>query len=156
MQVDVGDVAPDFTLRDQDGREVALSELRGTPVLLYFYPRDDTPGCTTQACDVRDRWEQFERAGVRVLGISPDDVASHDRFRRKYDLPHTLLADPEKQVLRRYGAWGTRNLYGRETEGVIRSSVLVDGDGTVAKVWRRVQAKQHADQVLQAIAGLQG
>jgi thioredoxin-dependent peroxiredoxin len=146
--------APDFTLPDQDGHEVTLSSLRGRPVVVYFYPKDDTPGCTTQACGIRDQWAEFEQAGAVVLGISPDDTASHARFREKYDLPHTLLADPEKRVMEPWGAWGTKNMYGRETVGVIRSTVLVDGEGRVAKVWKRVQTKQHADQVLKALADL--
>jgi thioredoxin-dependent peroxiredoxin len=149
-----GDTAPDFTLPDQDGKDVALSDFRGRPVVVYFYPKDDTPGCTTQACGIRDQWAQFEAAGAAVLGVSPDDTASHATFRDKYDLPHTLLADPHKQVMEPWGAWGTKTMYGRETVGVIRSTVLVDAHGRVAKVWKRVQAKKHADQVLQALADL--
>jgi thioredoxin-dependent peroxiredoxin len=149
-----GQEAPDFTLPDQDGSEVTLSSLRGAPVVVYFYPKDDTPGCTTQACGIRDQWAEFEEAGATVLGISPDEVERHAAFRDKYDLPHTLLADPDKQVMEPWGAWGTKNLYGRETVGVIRSTVLVDAEGRVAKVWKRVQAKKHADQVLKALADL--
>lgn len=149
-----GQQAPDFTLPDQDGNEVSLSSLRGRPVIVYFYPRDDTPGCTTQACDIRDQWSEFEAAGAYVLGISPDDVDSHAGFREKYDLPHTLLADPDKQVMEPWGAWGTKHMYGKETIGAIRSTVLVDAEGNVAKVWKRVQAKQHADQVLKALTDL--
>ena len=149
-----GQQAPDFTLPDQDGNAVTLSELRGRPVVVYFYPKDDTPGCTTQACGIRDQWSQFEDAGAVVLGISPDDVDSHHRFAAKHDLPHTLLADPDRTVMEPWGAWGTKNMYGRETVGVIRSTVLVDAEGRVAKVWKRVQAKKHADQVLAALADL--
>jgi len=149
-----GQDAPDFTLPDQDGNEVTLSALRGRPVVVYFYPKDDTPGCTTQACDIRDQWTEFEAAGAVVLGISPDTVESHDRFRAKHELPHTLLADPDKQVMEPWGAWGEKTLYGKKTVGVIRSTVLVDADGQVAKVWKRVQAKKHAEQVLKALADL--
>ena len=149
-----GDTAPDFTLPDQDGRDVTLSELRGQPVVVYFYPKDDTPGCTTQACGIRDQWAEFQQAGAVVLGISPDDVASHERFAAKHDLPHTLLADPDREVMEPWGAWGTKNMYGRETVGVIRSTVLLDAEGRVAKVWKRVQTKKHADQVLAAIGEL--
>jgi thioredoxin-dependent peroxiredoxin len=149
-----GQLAPDFTLPSQDGEEVSLSGLRGRPVVVYFYPKDGTPGCTTQACGIRDQWSEFEEAGAEVLGISPDDVDSHERFAAEHDLPHTLLADPEKRVMEPWGAWGTKKLYGRETIGVIRSTVLVDAEGRVAKVWRRVQAKKHADQVLEALADL--
>lgn len=149
-----GDAAPDFTLPDQDGNDVTLSGLRGRPVVVYFYPKDDTPGCTTQACGIRDQWSEFEQAGAVVLGVSPDDTASHAAFRERYDLPHTLLADPDRRVMEPWGAWGTKNMYGRETVGVIRSTVLVDAEGRVAKVWKRVQTEKHAEQVLKALADL--
>jgi thioredoxin-dependent peroxiredoxin len=152
--LEAGQPAPDFTLPDQDGDGVSLSDFRGAPVVVYFYPKDDTPGCTTQACGIRDQWAEFEAAGAVVLGISPDDSGSHAAFREKYDLPHTLLADPDKEVMEPWGAWGTKMMYGKETVGVIRSTVLVDAQGTVAKVWKRVQAKKHADQVLKALADL--
>jgi thioredoxin-dependent peroxiredoxin len=145
-----GQQAPTFTLPNQDGEQVSLEQLRGEPVLLYFYPKDETPGCTTQACDIRDRWSEFEEAGITVLGISPDTVESHASFRTNHDLPHTLLADPDREVLEAYDAWGEKTLYGKTTVGVIRSSVLIDGDGQVVKVWKRVQAKKHAEQVLKA------
>ena len=151
-----GQQAPDFTLPDQDGNEVTLSDLRGRPVVVYFYPRDNTPGCTTQACGIRDQWSEFEAAGAAVLGVSPDDVASHERFAADFELPHTLLADPDKTVMEPWGAWGTKQMYGRETVGVIRSTVLVDAEGRVAKVWKRVQTKKHADQVLKALVDLDG
>lgn len=156
MNVDVGDTAPDFTLRDQNGDEVTLSSLRGAPVLLYFYPKDETPGCTTQACDIRDRWSEFGDLDVTVLGISPDSVDSHASFVQNHDLPHTLLADPDKEVMTTYGAWGPKKLYGKETIGVTRSSVLVDAEGTVVKVWKQVQAKKHADYALAAARDLLG
>ena len=151
-----GQTAPDFTLPDQDGTEVTLSDLRGQPVLLYFYPRDETPGCTTQACDIRDLWSEFEEHGIRVLGISPDTGDSHASFRANHDLPHTLLADPDHQVMEPYGAWGEKNMYGKTTVGVIRSSVLLDAEGVVLKVWKRAQAKKHAEQVLKAAQELLG
>lgn len=149
-----GQPAPDFTLPDQDGRPVSLSDFRGQPVVVYFYPKDDTPGCTTQACGIRDQWSEFESAGAAVLGISPDSVESHAKFQGKYDLPHTLLADPDKQVMEPWGAWGEKVLYGKKSIGAIRSTVLVDAEGNVAKVWKRVQAKKHADQVLKALQDL--
>ncbi len=151
-----GQTAPDFTLPDQRGQKVSLSDFRGQPVVVYFYPKDDTPGCTTQACDIRDQWEEFREAGAAVIGISPDDVESHERFAAKHDLPHVLLADPDREVMQPWGAWGTKNMYGKETVGVIRSTVLVDAEGVVAKVWKRVQAKKHAEQVLKALAELDG
>jgi peroxiredoxin Q/BCP len=156
MDLDVGDIAPDFSLPDQDGATVTLSGLRGSPVLVYFYPRDATPGCTTQAEGIRDRWRAFEERGVVVLGISPDTVASHAAFCADHDLPHRLLADPDRQVLSAYGAWGEKVLYGRTSVGVIRSSVLLDADGVVVKVWHRAQAANHADRALAAIDALLG
>ncbi len=149
-----GQPAPVFTLPDQDGQPVSLEDLQGRPVVIYFYPKDDTPGCTTQACAIRDQWSQFQAAGAVVLGISPDDSDDHARFAAKYDLPHRLLADPERQVIGAYDAWGVRSMYGREFEGVIRSTVLVAPDGTVAAVWPKVKPATHADQVLAAIAEL--
>ncbi len=151
-----GQPAPDFTLDDHRGDSVTLSELRGSPVVVYFYPKSDTPGCTTQACAIRDQWSEFEQAGARVLGISPDPVEDQTAFVEKYDLPHTILADPDRTVIEAWGAWGERNMYGRRFMGVIRSTVLVDAAGDVARVWPRVQPKQHADQVLAAIAELNG
>lgn len=154
MTIEPGQPAPDFTLPDQDGREVTLSTLRGAPVLLYFYPRDETPGCTVQAQHIRDAWEDFRAAGVTVLGISPDDVARHRAFCDNHDLPQTLLADPDHEVMEAYGAWGEKTLYGRTSVGPIRASVLLDADGVVVKVWRRAQAKSHAERALKAIAEL--
>ncbi|MBS3939739.1 MAG: thioredoxin-dependent thiol peroxidase [Actinobacteria bacterium] len=152
--LEAGQPAPDFTLPDQDGNPVSLSDFGGRPVVVYFYPKDDTPGCTTQACDIRDQWGEFEAAGAAVVGISPDSVESHAKFRGKHDLPHILLADPDRTVMEPWGAYGEKTLYGKKTVGVIRSTVLVDADGNVAKVWKRVQAKKHADQVLKALADL--
>lgn len=154
--LEVGQRAPEFTLPDQDGAPVSLTDLAGRPVVVYFYPKDDTPGCTTQACAIRDQWSEFEDAGAVVLGISPDDVDSHARFAGKHDLPHRLLADPERDVITRYGAWGIKKMYGKEYEGVIRSTVLVDRGGDVAAVWPKVQPKKHADAVLGAIRALDG
>lgn len=151
---EVGETAPPFTLPDQRGEDVSLEDLRGRPVVIYFYPKDDTPGCTTQACGIRDTWREFEAAGATVLGISPDPVESHQRFAEKHDLPHTLLADPDREVLTAYGAWGEKVLYGHATVGVIRSTFLVAPDGTIAKVWKRVQTQKHADRVLAALAAL--
>lgn len=154
MNVDAGQPAPDFTLPDQDGRDVSLSGLRGNAVLLYFYPRDETPGCTTQAQGIRDSWSAFSDAGVTVLGVSPDDSATHRAFCDNHDLPHTLLADTDHSVMETYGAWGEKVLYGKTSIGVIRSSVLIDADGTIVKVWRRAQAKAHAERALKAIGDL--
>jgi thioredoxin-dependent peroxiredoxin len=152
--IEAGQLAPTFTLPDQDGQPVSLEDLRGGPVVLYFYPKDDTPGCTTQACGIRDEWSEFQAAGATVLGVSPDTVESHTAFAAKHDLPHRLLADPEREVLTAYGAYGEKVLYGKTTIGVIRCTFVIDADGVVAKVWKRVQTKSHADQVLQALAQL--
>jgi thioredoxin-dependent peroxiredoxin len=152
--VEVGDVAPDFTLPDADGNDVTLSALRGRPVVIYFYPKDDTAGCTAQACGIRDTWSDFEALGAVVLGISPDSTASHAKFRSKYDLPHTLLADPQREVITAYGAWGTKHMYGREYDGVLRSTVLVAPDGTVAEVWPKVKPADHADDLLRRLRDL--
>jgi peroxiredoxin Q/BCP len=150
MTLEVGDIAPAFALLDQDGVECTLAELNDRPLLLAFYPADGTPGCTTQACDIRDRWDEFEELGVRVVGISPDDVATHAGFVREHGLPQTLLADPDRVALEAYGAWGEKVLYGRTSVGVIRSSVLIGTDGRILKIWRRAQAKSHAERALKA------
>lgn len=154
--IEAGEQAPDFTLADQDGHDVTLSGLRGAPVVVYFYPRADTPGCTTQACGIRDQWGEFERAGAAVLGVSPDEVEALAKFAGKYDLPHRLLADPQRQAISAYGAWGERTMYGKAYEGVIRSTFLVDAEGTVARVWPKAKPASHADDVLAAINGLAG
>ena len=150
MPLEVGDVAPPFRLRDQDGVERSLGELNDRPLLLAFYPADGTPGCTAQAWDIRDSWQEFAALGVRVVGVSPDDVSTHRRFADEHVLPHTLLSDPDRTVLEAYGAWGEKVLYGRRSVGVIRSSVLIGADGRVLKLWRRVQARTHAERALKA------
>jgi peroxiredoxin Q/BCP len=147
-----GEAAPDFTLRDDRGREVTLSSLRGKPVVLYFYPKDDTPGCTTQACGIRDAYGEFERAGAVVLGVSPDDESSHVKFRSKYELPFTLLADTDHSVAEQYGVWGEKKYMGKAYMGVNRSTFVIDADGNVKKVMRDVKPATHADDVLSALA----
>ena len=146
-----GEPAPDFTLTSDGGDTVTLSSLRGKPVVLYFYPKDDTPGCTAQACGIRDAFEAFEGAGAVVLGISPDSVAEHVKFKEKYDLPFTLLADPEHEVADRYGTWGEKRYGGKTYLGVMRTTFLVAADGTVAKVMHDVMPDTHADHVLAAL-----
>jgi peroxiredoxin Q/BCP len=146
--VEEGDVAPDFTLRDDGGNEVTLSSFRGRPTVLYFYPKDHTSGCTTQACGIRDAWSEFERAGAVVLGVSPDDVASHESFRADYELPFTLLADPDHEVAEAYGVWAEKSRYGRTYMGIARSTFVIGPDGTVEKVMRGVKPATHADDVL--------
>ncbi len=150
--VSEGEPAPDFTLRSDLDEEVTLSSLRGRPVVLYFYPKDDTPGCTTQACGIRDAYDEFERAGAVVLGVSPDDVARHVKFKEKYGLPFTLLADPDHEVAERYGVWGEKSYAGRTYMGVERTTFLVAPDGTVARVIHDVKPAAHAQDVLAALA----
>jgi peroxiredoxin Q/BCP len=150
--INEGDQAPDFTLQSDAGTEVTLSSLRGRPVVLYFYPRDDTPGCTTQACGIRDAYDEFERAGAVVLGVSPDGEGSHVKFREKYDLPFNLLADTDHSVAEEYGAWGEKKYAGKAYVGVLRSTFVIDKDGNVKKVFRDVKPATHADDVLAALA----
>ena len=149
--VEQGEPAPDFELTSDAGEQVRLSTFRGKPVVLYFYPRDDTPGCTAQACGIRDAYGEFERAGAVVLGVSPDSEASHGKFRSKYDLPFTLLADPEHEVAEQYGVWVEKKNYGKTSMGIERSTFVIDADGNVARVMRRVNPRTHADDVLAAL-----
>jgi thioredoxin-dependent peroxiredoxin len=149
--VEEGKKAPDFELTSDAGERVKLSDLRGKPVVLYFYPKDDTPGCTAQACGIRDAYAEFKQRGAVVLGVSPDDEASHVKFRDKYSLPFTLLADPDHQVAEEYGVWVEKNAYGKKRMGIERSTFLIDSDGHVAKVMRRVKPDTHADDVLAAL-----
>jgi len=144
-------LAPDFSLISDSGDSVSLSQSRGQPVVLYFYPKDDTPGCTAQACGIRDAWEEFERQGAVVLGVSPDDPRSHARFKEKYGLPFTLLSDEEHEVAERYGVWVEKTMAGRTYMGVERSTFVIDPEGTVAKVLRRVKPDTHAADVLAAL-----
>jgi len=152
--IEAGTDAPDFTLRDQDGSEVTLSELRGSPVVLYFYPRADTPGCTTQACGIRDHRSDYEGAGAQVLGVSPDTVDAQRKFADKHGLDFTLLADPDHEVADLYGVWGEKKMYGKTYMGVQRATFVIDADGEVAKVFPKVSPKTHDEVVLAALAEL--
>ena len=152
--VSQGDVAPDFELPDQDGEPVRLSSLRGRPVVLYFYPKADTPGCTTQACGVRDHLPDYERAGAVVLGASPDPVAKVKRFHDKKDLNFTLLADADHAVCDLYGVWGEKSMYGRKYWGAKRATFIVDADGTVVHVIPKASPKTHDEQVLKVLEDL--
>jgi peroxiredoxin Q/BCP len=150
--VEEGRAAPPFSLSDASGRELSLADLRGKHVVLYFYPKDDTPGCTKEACGFRDLWKDVEKLGAVVIGVSPDDAASHQKFARKHGLPFTLLSDPDRSVMTRYGAWGEKTMYGRKTLGVIRSTVWIGPDGRVRRHWPRVaRAEDHPAQVLEAL-----
>lgn len=147
----VGDAAPDFTLPSDSGETVSLSALRGKPVVLYFYPRDDTPGCTTEACEFRDAWDEVKNAGAVVLGVSPDDVPSHRRFKTKFRLPFPLLADPDHRVAERYGAWGEKSMYGRTFQGILRTTFVIGPTGRIHRIFERVKPKGHAAAVLDAL-----
>jgi peroxiredoxin Q/BCP len=152
--IDEGQAAPDFELERDGGGSVSLSGLRGKPVVLYFYPRDDTPGCTTQACGIRDAWSELEATGAVVLGVSPDSAATHLKFKAKHELPFTLLADPDHRVSELYGVWGEKKVRGRSYLGVERSTFVLDADGVVRKVLRKVKPATHADDVLAVLRSL--
>jgi peroxiredoxin Q/BCP len=149
--IEEGKPAPDFELPTDSGETIKLSELRGKPVVLYFYPKDDTPGCTTQACGIRDAYGEFERAGAVVLGVSPDNEKSHVKFKDKYELPFTLLADTDHGVAEQYGVWGEKSFAGKKYMGVSRSTFVIDAEGNVKRVMHNVKPANHADDVLEAL-----
>jgi peroxiredoxin Q/BCP len=148
-----GTTAPDFTLPADGGGEVTLSDYRGKKVVLYFYPKDDTPGCTTEACNFRDDYFSILAAGAIVLGVSPDTVKSHDKFRLKYELPFALLSDPEHRVAEMYGAWGEKKSSGKTYMGIVRSTFIIDEQGKIAKVFPNVKPKNHSQEVLAVLSG---
>jgi len=143
-----GETAPDFELQTDRGESVRLSDYKGRPVVLYFYPRDNTPGCTREACGIRDAWSDFERRGAVVLGVSADSVSSHQRFKAKYRLPFTLLSDPEHVVAESYCVWKPKKFAGKSFFGIVRSTFLIDAEGKIAKIWPKVDPAKHADWLL--------
>ena len=145
-----GDTAPDFTAKNQDGEEVKLADYKGKRIVLYFYPKDDTPGCTKQACSLRDGFPKLKANNITVLGVSTDDEKSHRKFIEKYDLPFTLLADTDKEIVNKYGVYGEKNMYGRKYMGTNRTTFLIDEDGKIAKIMKKVKVGEHADEVLKA------
>ena len=149
-----GDAAPDFTLTSDAGDQVKLSELRGKPVVLYFYPKDDTPGCTTEACGFRDAMPDFKKLKATVIGVSKDSVARHDKFKTKYKLPFTLVSDEDGKICEKYGTWIEKSLYGRKYMGIDRATFLIDKDGVVRKVWHKVKVAGHVDEVAAALQAL--
>jgi len=154
VAIEVGKKAPAFRLADADGRPVALADFAGRDLVLYFYPRDDTPGCTKEACGFRDAWKQIQKLGAVVVGVSPDSSATHQKFASKYKLPFPLLSDPDKKVMQKYGAFGEKTMYGKKVTGVIRSTVWIGPDGKVKQHWSRVaKAEAHPAQVLDALQG---
>jgi peroxiredoxin Q/BCP len=149
-----GEKAPAFALAADDGSQIKLADLKGSPVVLYFYPADDTPGCTREACAFRDRAGELKKLGAKVLGVSPDDVASHGKFRDKFQLNFPLLADPDHAVAEKFGAWREKNMYGKKSMGIVRSTFLIGADGVIKKVWRSVKVDGHDEAVLAALEEL--
>ncbi len=152
MPISSNQPAPDFSLLDDTGTVRTLSEFRGKPVVLYFYPKDDTPGCTTEACNFRDDYHVYEEHGITILGISPDDVKSHAKFKEKFHLPFALLADEGHQIAEAYGVWGKKKMYGREYDGIFRTTFLIGPDGSILKVFENVKPDGHSAEVLTALA----
>jgi len=150
-EIKKGDMAPNFTGTDQGGDQVALSSYRGKKVILYFYPKDDTPGCTAEACNLRDNFSELTSAGFVVLGVSPDKEASHQKFISKYELPFTLLSDPDKEILKAYNAWGMKSMYGKSYEGVLRKTFVIDEEGKILAVFEKVKTKDHTRQILEEL-----
>jgi len=145
-----GNKAPDFTAKDQNGNKVKLSDLKGQKVVLYFYPKDDTPGCTKEACSFRDANDVYAEKGIKVLGVSVDDEKSHQKFISKYELPFDLLADTDKKIVEKYGVWGEKSMYGKKYMGTLRKTFLIDEDGKIVKIFDKVNVSEHADEVLKA------
>lgn len=154
--IEVGKKAPAFTLSDDQGNKVKLSDLKGNPVVLFFYPRDDTPGCTKEACAFRDRYDEMQELSAQLFGVSADSAESHVKFKEKYSLPFPLLVDEKHAMLEKYGAWREKNMYGKKSMGIQRSTYLIDGDGKIVKVWKRVRVDGHDQQVIDALTELQG
>lgn len=143
-----GDPAPQFTANDQNGIEVSLRDYAGKKVVLYFYPADDTPTCTVQACNLRDNFSALKAQGYEVLGVSPDSVESHSRFKNKYQLPFTLLSDPERKIIEAYGVWGEKQMFGNKYEGLLRTTFVIDGNGMIERIIKRPKSKDHADEII--------
>ncbi|EAJ6142469.1 thioredoxin-dependent thiol peroxidase [Campylobacter lari] len=150
-ELQIGDKAPVFELLNQDGVKISLSDFLGKKIILYFYPKDNTPGCTTQACEFSQNYEDFLGKNAVIIGISPDSVKSHENFIKKYDLKHTLLSDSEKEISKLYGAWGLKKNYGKEYEGLIRSTFVINEEGNITKIYKNVKAKDHAFKVLKEL-----
>lgn len=150
-KLEKGDTAPDFAGLDQDGNKIQLSDFNGKKLILYFYPKDNTPGCTSEACDLRDNYDMWLSKGYQVVGVSPDSQKSHQKFIEKYNLPFPLIADEEKTIIKAYGAWGPKKLYGREYEGLLRTTFVIDDKGIIQEVFTKVKTKDHTNQILETI-----
>lgn len=148
MALQVGDVAPDFETRDQNGNPVRLSDFRGKKVVLYFYPKDDTPGCTAEACSLRDNYEHLQQVGYEVLGVSVDDEKSHQKFIKKYNLPFSLLADTDHTIVEAYGVWQEKSMYGRKFMGIVRTTFVLDEKGVISEIITKIDTQKHAEQIL--------
>ncbi|MFZ2522074.1 MAG: thioredoxin-dependent thiol peroxidase [Minisyncoccia bacterium] len=155
MKLKIGKISPDFKAIDQDGKVHKLSDYKGEWVLIYFYPKDDTPGCTKEACGIRDSWPGFKKLKIKVFGISIQDEKSHKKFQEKYDLPFTLLADPEKEIVKKYGVWAEKSMYGRKYMGTLRNSFLINPKGKITKIYEKVNPVIHAKEVLEDLKKLQ-
>jgi peroxiredoxin Q/BCP len=151
MTLKKGDPAPEFSGLDQDGRKIQLKDFKGKNLILYFYPKDNTPGCTSEACDLRDNYRMWQSRGYEILGVSPDSPKSHQKFIEKYELPFPLIADEDKTIIKAYGAWGPKKLYGREYEGLLRTTFIIDEKGTVQEVFTKVKTKHHTNQILETL-----
>lgn len=150
-KLEVGDVAPDFKGLNQNGEQISLSDYNGKKVILYFYPKDNTPGCTSEACDLNDNYNMWLSKGFEVIGVSPDSVASHKKFAEKYQLNFNLVADTEKEILQQYGAWGEKKMYGKTYMGVLRTTFVINEDGRIAQVFEKVKTKEHTNQILSTL-----
>ncbi len=150
-QLTEGEKAPDFKSKDQNGNAISLKDFKGRKVVLYFYPEDDTPTCTIEACNLRDNYSSLEKEGLVVLGVSPDDEKKHKKFEEKYKLPFTLIADPEKKIVDKYGVWGEKNLYGRKYMGLHRTTFLIDEKGIILKIFKKPKSKIHSEEILKAL-----
>ena len=150
-KLNIGDKAPSFNGLDQNGNSIQLTDFKGSKLILYFYPKDNTPGCNAEACNLRDNYEMWLGKGYKVLGVSPDKQAAHQKFISKFDLPFSLISDTEKEIIKAYGAWGPKKLYGREYEGLLRSTFVISEDGIVEQIFTKVKTKDHTNQILEKI-----
>ena len=151
MELKIGDKAPIFKGLDQNGKSIQLEDFKGSNLILYFYPKDNTPGCTAESCDLRDNYDMWLKKGYKVVGVSPDSQKSHQNFIAKYNLPFPLIADTEKEIIKAFGAWGLKKMYGKEYEGLLRTTFVIDGEGTIINIFEKVKTKEHTTQIMDAI-----